>query len=275
MAAVPPALKKVMAPLGAALGAWVGFNSVIYNVPAGHRGVIYDKFRGVLPKEDSEGTHFYIPVIQEPIIMDITTRPREVPVTTGSKDMQQINISLRVLFRPKRSALSNIYKEIGLDYEERVMPSIVTEVLKTVIAKYDASELITQRTRVSTAINELLEERAAKFNLILDDISIVHLTFGREFSQAVEFKQVAQQDAERARFLVEKAEHIKKANVIRAEGDAEAAELIANSMAKAGEGLIELRKIETGVEVAKKMAMNRNVTYLPNSQGVLLNMPTH
>merc|ERR1711937_729189 len=133
-------------------------NQCLYNVPAGHRGVIYDKFRGVLPKEEGEGTHFVIPIIQEPIIMDITTRPREVPVTTGSKDMQQINISLRVLFRPKRSALSNIYKEIGLDYEERIMPSIVTEVLKTVIAKYDASELITQRTRVSQAINELLEE---------------------------------------------------------------------------------------------------------------------
>jgi len=272
---LPPLARKLGASLAGVVAVATGVNAVIYNVPAGHRGVIYDKFRGVLPKEDGEGTHFVIPIIQEPIIMDITTRPREVPVTTGSKDMQQINISLRVLFRPKRSALSNIYKEIGLDYEERIMPSIVTEVLKTVIAKYDASELITQRTRVSNAINELLEERASKFNLILDDISIVHLTFGREFSQAVEFKQVAQQDAERARFLVEKAEQIKKANVIRAEGDAEAAELIAESMAKAGEGLIELRKIETGVEVAKKMAMNRNVTYLPNSQGVLLNMPTH
>ena len=68
--------------------------------------------------------------------MDVTTRARSVPVSTGSKDLQQINITLRVLFRPKRSALSSIYKEVGLDYEERIMPSIVTEVLKTVIAKY-------------------------------------------------------------------------------------------------------------------------------------------
>merc|ERR1712173_143390 len=214
-------------------------------------------------------------MVQTPVLMDITTRPRSVPVTTGSKDLQQINITLRVLFRPVRSKLSEIYKEVGLDYESRIMPSIVTEVLKTVIAKYDASELITQRTRVSTAIAELLEERALKFNLILDDISIVHLTFGREFSQAVEFKQVAQQDAERARFLVEKAEQIKKANVIRAEGDAEAAELLSKAMEKNGEGLLELRKIEYAKEVAQKMAMNRNVTYMPNSQGVLLNLPTH
>lgn len=266
---------KTAAKFGGGLAVLVGFNSVIYNVPAGHRGIIYDRFRGVLPEEDSEGTHLLIPVVQSPIIMDVTTRPREVPVMTGTKDLQTVNITLRVLFRPKKSKLSEIYKEIGLDYENRVMPSIVTEVLKMVIAKYDASELITQRTRVSQAIEEELEERAGKFNLLLDDISIIHLTFGSEFSRAVEMKQVSQQEAERARFMVERAEQIKKASIIRAEGDAEAANLIAESMTKSGEGLLELRKIETGMNIAKKMAMNRNVTYLPSNQGVLLNMPSH
>lgn len=272
---IPKSAKKLFGAGAALIGGLTAFNAVIYNVPAGHRAIIYDRFRGVLPKEETEGTHLMIPMVQTPVIMDITTRPRSVPVTTGSKDLQQVNITLRVLFRPVRSKLSEIYKEVGLDYESRIMPSIVTEVLKTVIAKYDASELITQRTRVSESINELLEERAGKFNLILDDISIVHLTFGREFEQAVEFKQVAQQEAERARFLVEKAEQIKKANIIRAEGDAEAADLIAKSMQKSGEGLLELRRIEAAGEVAQKMAMNRNVTYLPGGQGVLLNMPAH
>jgi len=270
---IPAGLGKALGLASGALFAITGFNSVIYNVPAGHRAIIYDRFRGVLEEEASEGTHLIIPVIQSPIIMDITTRPRSVPVTTGSKDMQQVNISLRVLFRPVKSKLSSIYKEVGLDYENRIMPSIVTEVLKSVIAKYDASELITQRTRVSQNINEQLEERAKKFNLVLDDISIVHLTFGREFEQAVEFKQVAQQDAERARFMVEKAEQIKKANIIRAEGDAEAAELIANAMAKSGEGLLELRRIEAASDVAKSLSMNPRITYLPGQQGVLLNMP--
>lgn len=63
---------------------------------------------------------------------------------------------------------------------------------------------------VSQKVSEDLTERAAQFGVILDDISITHLTFGKEFTQAVEMKQVAQQDAEKARFLVEKAEQQKK-----------------------------------------------------------------
>ena len=78
----------------------------------------------------------------------------------------------------------------------------------------------------------MLTQRAQQFGLILDDISITHLTFGREFTQAVELKQVAQQDAEKARFLVEKAEQIKQAAVITAEGDTQAAYLIASAMGK-------------------------------------------
>lgn len=86
-------------------------------------------------------------------------------------------------------------------------------------AQHDAAELITQREIVSMKCREALNSRAADFRIILDDISITHLTFGKEFTQAVELKQVAQQDAERARFLVERAEQEKVANVIRAEGD--------------------------------------------------------
>lgn len=127
---------------------------------------------------------------------------------------------------------------------------------------------------VSQRVSDDLTERAKQFGVILDDISLTHLTFGKEFTQAVEMKQVAQQDAEKARFLVEKAEQQKKASIISAEGDAQAAELLAKSFGESGDGLIELRRIEAAEDIAYQLSRSRQVSYLPGGQQTLLSLPS-
>ena len=61
--------------------------------------IIFDRFTAVKPNVSGEGTHFMIPWVQKPIIYDIRSRPMNVPSITGSKDLQNVNITLRILYR--------------------------------------------------------------------------------------------------------------------------------------------------------------------------------
>ncbi|XP_020110967.1 prohibitin-3, mitochondrial-like [Ananas comosus] len=253
-------LAKATAVLG--LGASVAGAS-LYTVDGGERAVIFDRFRGVLPETVGEGTHLLVPWLQKPYIFDIRTRPHTFSSTSGTKDLQMVSLSLRLLSRPDVPSLPTIFTSLGTDYDDKVLPSIGNEVLKAVVAQFNADQLLTERPRVSALVRDALVRRAREFNIVLDDVAITHLAYGAEFSLAVEKKQVAQQEAERSRFLVARAEQERRAAIVRAEGESQAARLISDATAAAGTGLIELRRIEAAKEIAADLSRTPNVAYIP------------
>jgi prohibitin 2 len=180
-----------------------------------------------------------------------------------------VQISLRVLFKPDAEWLPWIYRRLGKDYEERVLPSIVNEVTKAVVAQYNASELLTKRDIVSTEIRNLLGKRANDFKILLEDVSITHLAFSKEYTGAVEAKQVAQQDAERSKYVVDRAFQEKKMIVLKAEGEAASATLIGNAIQN-NPGYVQLRRIDAAKEIAHTVNSSQNRVYV-DADSLLLN----
>jgi prohibitin 1 len=94
------------------------FNSSIYDVRGGSRAVIFDRLSGVQEKVVNEGTHFLIPWLQKAIVYDVRTKPRNISTTTGSKDLQMVSLTLRVLHRPEVPKLPVIYQVWHISYLE-------------------------------------------------------------------------------------------------------------------------------------------------------------
>jgi len=255
--------------VGFGLLGYISYNS-LFTVAGGHRAVLFNRLQGVKPNVYSEGTHFAIPWFEWPIDFDVRTRPKELPSLTGTRDLQYVNISLRVLYKPDECHLPKIVRQYGEDYDKRILPSIMNETLKAVVAQYNAEQLTTQREEISRLIRRNLVERAEDFFIDIADCSITHLSFGPEYTKAVESKQVAQQEAERAKYMVEMAEQERKSKVIAAQGESKAAELVGNAM-RNNPAFAELRRIEAAREIAQAVSNSSNRVFL-NSDSLLINL---
>merc|ERR1712029_774678 len=181
-----------------------------------------------------------------------------------------MGIGVRVLHKPDPSKLVWMYQRLGKNYDQRVLPSLMNECAKAVVAKYNANELLTKREQVSSDIRRELTRRAHGFNVLLEDVAITHLAFSPEYARAVEAKQVAQQDAERAKYVVIGAIQEKKTIVTKARGEAESAELIGNAV-KRNPGFMKLRRIDAAKAIADIVAGSGNKIYL-NADSLLLNL---
>lgn len=235
-------------------------------VKAGENAVVFNYLTGKFGKRVySEGFHLRLPIVTTPIIFETRTRYVEETSSTANRDLQNVDFQIRVLYKPDQSKLPEIASEVGINYAEKLLSAIVKEVAKTIIAQYSAQQLVSNRDLVSRDIKGALRERLINFNILLDEVTLTHISFSKEFERSVEEKQIAQQNAERAKYLVQKSNEVKKRTIIDAERESKSIELIGTAM-RNSPSYLTFKKIETAQEIAGILATSRNQVLLNSDQ---------
>lgn len=166
-------------------------------IDAGHRGVILN-LGAVSETILEEGLHFRIPFVQSIKSIDVRILKKETKAQAASKDLQNISTLIALNYHLNPQRVNELYKNVGLDYEDKVIDPAVQEIVKSITAKYTAAELITLREDVSMGIKSGLDTRLQKYYLVIDDFSIKDFEFSQTFAKAIEAKQEAEQLALKA-----------------------------------------------------------------------------
>lgn len=234
------------------LAAIVGFSAVTI-VPAGNSGVVV-----TLGKVDDRalesGLHFKVPFVQSVVMMNNKIQKCEVESNSVSKDLQTVSSAVAVNFHITSDSAAEIYRTIGVQYQDTVLQPAIQEAVKSVSAQYTAEELITKRTAVGDEIASALTEKVSEYGVIIDKFNIVNFEFSEEFNIAIEQKQVAEQN-----YL--KAQTEKEQQIMEAEADAKKQIIAAEAEAEA-----KLKKAEAEAEANEKINASLNGNILTYQQ---------
>lgn len=202
-------------------------------VPTGHTGVI-TTFGKVEDQTLDAGFHMVKPW-QQVVKMDNRVQKQTVKLACFSSDIQEVNMSYTINYQIKKTNAMTLYSTVGVSYYETVVAPNIAEAVKVATARYTAEELVGMRDELANAIEKILAEKLEQYNIEVVSTSIEDMDFTDAFTDAVEAKQVAQQNKLKAQTEAEQRviEANAAAEVKKVQADADAYEVLARADAEA------------------------------------------
>lgn len=195
-------------------------------INAGERGVVMN-FGKVSDNVLNEGLHFRMPIVQTVKKISVRVQKNDVKAEAASKDLQDVNMEVVINYHIDPTKVNKVFQEIGdnEDVYERIIAPNTNEIVKAATAQFTAEEIVKKRQELKGNIDKGLYERLISYGIVLDDVSLTNVDFSQEFNAAIESKQVAEQEAQKAKFIADKAIREAEARVNQAKGEAEAQRL--------------------------------------------------
>ena len=221
----------------------------IATVPTGYVGV-KTRFGQVQDDTIQEGLNFKAPFTEDIVTIDCRTQKVDYDMEASSKDLQKIsNVKIAVNYSVDKQQANILYREIGKDFKSIIIEPAIYESMKSAIANYTAEELVTKRQEVSNMAQETLTNKLRDKGINITSLSMTDLSFSKEFDEAIEKKQVVEQQTQQAKYELEKAkvENEKKIENAKAE-----AEVMKQQNQEITEKTLELKKLEVQQKLIEK-----------------------
>jgi len=201
-------------------------------VGPGEKGVIFNSFIGIKDKTYDEGLHFKLPLFETPYRFEVRTRIFRDEASAASKDLQVVSTEVALNYHLNKENVNDLFKNIGANYEERIIDPSIQEIVKSITAKHIAEELITKREIIKEEIKNSLKDRLAKSYVILDDLSITNFDFSDEFNKAIEAKVTAEQNALKEQNNLQVIKFQAQQKIEQAKGEAESIRIVNEELLK-------------------------------------------
>lgn len=212
-------------------------------ISAGHQGVQVTLGQ-VNMVTLNEGAHFINPVSSVSEVSVRVTKAELQQASAGTKDLQVVHTNIVVNYRLDGSKVAHVYKEFGLELEDKILMPAVNEAFKATTAHYNSEELVTKRDEVSKAIHQALQNKVSKYGLIVSEISLVNFGFSADYQAAIERKVIATQQKLKAEQDLQRITIEAEQNVAKAKGEAEAIRIQAQAInAQGGKDYVQLQAI--------------------------------
>ncbi len=189
------------------------------------------------------GFHFKIPLIETVKNVDVRILKVEVEASAASKDLQTVSAKIALNFQLEAAKVDELYKQVALDYEYRLLSPALQESIKAATAKYTAEELITKREQVKSEMKLNLTERLSKNYIQVVEVNIVSFDFSESFNAAIEAKVTAEQQALASKNKLEQVKYEAEQRVVQSKAEAEAIRIQADAL-KGNTGLVELEAVK-------------------------------
>ncbi len=190
-------------------------------VPAGYRGVQLQQ-SAVTGAVLGEGWHLQVPFLQRVEILSVQTQAFHTRATAASRNLQAVDTEITLTYRLDSKRVPDVYQNLSAAYESRIVAPAIQEKVKGVMAEFEAERLITERSRVRQEIEDSLRTFLQPYGIEVVSVQLTNFDFSKEFNDAIEKKQVAEQRALTAKNDLDRIRIEAEQRVSQAKGEAEA-----------------------------------------------------